>query len=106
METKVAVMDAEIKNVGSRLRDHLDDVRALRGSWTMVTITLVALIFGIVGVMVTGFSGVATTQAALMKEQVEIKADMKANMKQIDSQLKILNASMEAITTDHQNLKP
>jgi hypothetical protein len=41
-----------------------------------------------------------------MKEQVEIKAEMKADMKQINVQLMKINASMEAITAEHQKIKP
>jgi hypothetical protein len=100
METRVAVAENEVKNLWKRLEDHIQDFRNLRGTWTMVTITIVGFLFVIIGVTANGFSSVADSQSALMKEQVEIKADMKS----IKESLVSINESMATITKEHASL--
>ena len=96
METKMAIMEANVKSYWDRLKEHIEDVRALRGTWTMVTITIVGFLFVIIGVTGSGFSNVAETQAALMKDQIEIKGDMR----QINANILKINSSIEALTKE------
>jgi hypothetical protein len=100
METKIAIVDTEVKNLGRRFEDFLNDVRALRGTWTTVTIALVALIFSLAGFTMSGFNNVSDTQMSLVKEQVEIKSEMK----EIKTQLIRFNESMETVIRDHKEL--
>ena len=101
METKVAVMEADIKNLGSRFKDHLDDVRALRGTWTVVTVTIVGFILFILGVIATGFYWVSDKQISLIEGQVVNKRDMN----DIKDQLVKINASINEITKEHTSFK-
>jgi hypothetical protein len=60
MLTKIAVVETDVKSLWSRLKEHIEDVRALRGTWTVVTIAIVGFIFAILGVTVNGFNGLQT----------------------------------------------
>jgi hypothetical protein len=100
METKMAVVETEVKNLGRRFGDFLDDVRALRGTWTGVTISIVTIIFAVLGFTMNGFNNVSDTQISLMKDQHEIKV----GMKDINNQLVIMNASMEGIIKKHNEI--
>ena len=79
----------------------------------MVTMAIVAILFTIIGVVASMFMGITDTQTMLMKEQVEIKGNMKQIAIDLSKELKNINDSLGAITKDHgaiteahENIKP
>lgn len=101
METRVAVIENDMKNFSTRLQDYLDDFRSTKGTWTMVTMAIVAILFTIIGVAASMFMGINDTQTMLMKEQVEIKSNMNQIAKDLTKELKNINESLSTITNDH-----
>jgi len=101
METRVAVVEADVKNLGNRFGDFLDDMRALRGTWTMVTITIVGFLFVIMGVMAGGFYWISETQTSVMVSQAETKKDIQS----IKDSLSTINTSIEGIRKERISLQ-
>jgi hypothetical protein len=77
METKIAIVDTEVKNLGKRFHDFVAEVRTLRGTWVGMTIAFITMLSGIVSYTLIGFNDVTDTQKLLITEQTEIKRDIK-----------------------------
>jgi hypothetical protein len=101
METKIAVVETEIKNLDKRFCDFLDDVRSLRSVLNTVTIALVTLIFSLAVFVMGGFNDVSNGQMRLVKEQVEISNEIK----EIKNRLVNHNESMDMVIRDNKDLK-
>lgn len=101
METRVAVIEVDVKNLGKRFTDFLDDMRSLRGTWTMVTITIVGFLFVIIGVFGSGFYWMSDRQMSMIESQAEMRQDMK----EIKEHLVKINASIEEISKEHTAFK-
>ncbi len=111
METKIAVVETNLKNLMKNFERQVGDHRSLRSTFTNVTIGLVSLIFGVLFAYAGGLYWTTDKQISLAKQQTEIakqqgelsdqQNDIHQEMGEIKTQLVKINKSMDIILKEH-----
>jgi hypothetical protein len=95
METKIAVVETQVKNVHARLIDYWNDVRALRVAWNTITVFTVSLIVG-------GLIWLDNKQETKFFAVMNQLSENNVKMERMASELVKINHAVTAISQDHE----
>jgi hypothetical protein len=93
-DTKIAVVEAEVKNVHTRLIDYWNDVKAMRVAWNTITVFTVSLIVG-------GLIWLDNKQETKFFAVMNQLSENNVKMERVTNELVKINHAMTAISKDH-----